>query len=64
MMSIPNLRLSPHTAFTMLLLFVQKRVELTHEEVDTYVDRVVQVLEDVNDTRYLCDELAANNPEE
>lgn len=48
----------------MLLLFVQKRVELTHEEVDTYVDRVVQVLEDVNDTRYLCDELAANNPEE
>lgn len=58
-MSIPNLRISPTTAFQMLLLFLQKRVELTHDELDAYQDRVIQVLEDLNNERYR----AANSEE-
>jgi len=43
---------SPHTALAMLLLFKQRRNELTLQEFDLYFDTILEVLEETNNERY------------
>jgi len=45
-------RPSPLTALAMLLLFKQRRVDITLEDYDLFVDTVVGALEDANDEKY------------
>jgi len=47
---------SPFTALSMLLLFKQRRVELTHQDFDLHFDTLVEVLEEVDNEKYRCEE--------
>lgn len=40
----------------MLILFKQRRVGITLQDYETYVDAVISVLEEVNDEKYRLDE--------
>jgi len=43
---------SPFTAVSMLLLFKQRRVELSEQDFNLYFDTLLELLEDLNDEKY------------
>jgi len=43
---------SPLTSLTMLILWKQRRIDITREDYDLFVDTVVGVLEEANDETF------------
>jgi len=46
---------SPYTCFTMILLFKQRRMDLTRETYDQCVDVIIGVLEEANNETWRLD---------
>jgi len=55
---------TPFTAYTMMVLFIEKKVNLTESEFYTYWDQIVDVLERANNEKYRVEPVPqVNNPE-
>lgn len=44
--------MSPYSAVGLLLLFKQRRIELTHQQFEEAFDVILDVLEEVNNEKY------------
>lgn len=54
---------TPFTAYTMLVLFTERKVNLTEAEFDQYWDQIIEVLEKANNEKYRLEKTDASNPE-